>query len=683
MKRSKHKLNRQPKAQHGPLTPRRRLEVANQALAERIVADEDQTQAMLDWQTVIQASEKGDSNHYSVEPEANEAMDRLARRGLLVVNPNGTYAVTEKGKASLAQMREAIDKMSGLARTVLEQPELAGALTQEEKLALFRSGHSEAISEDMALDYKAKLAEAEKQNHFCSVCGIEFEGIGHSAAPFPGRCCKDCADSKVLPARVARMERGRDPRRIDGDRFHVGLGGAPLPVEMIAKAAISTEEETAKVGLAPGGPMVDIHGMRGERFQARDAGPLLEMAQAAGAAPEAASLGVTSKGRFGEKFEDLRHGNQIVRPNWRGPGPDEIPSMKELADGNLLPEGVAASVEKFISELRPDLMRKFYPRIYQDVGRYHSPRQCAAFLANVVAEMERIGREAAPTAYQLLMPILEPMSKRGMPAFFIAPDLLKAILLTDFLGDIDWTTLNLPYEQGMFILPKGALVNEVDGDVSMILWGRFQKGQTYAAPSPRIGPVILGNLGFTLIGLTHANGVWYDSTFNAEVRPTVQLHNLFYRETGERTPPALKTTRLDSDLTETDEEFLEKLGVVAFGTFLAMNAKPELMEQGKLLKRVQAKAGNAREFWSPNVIGPRYRLKREVPRIDRHGKFTADQARRAQGGTHASPRLHWRRGHFRNQPYGVGLRERKQIWIEPCLIGAETEEAKGAGGGGR
>lgn len=38
---------------------------------------------------------------------------------------------------------------------------------------------------------------------------------------------------------------------------------------------------------------------------------------------------------------------------------------------------------------------------------------------------------------------------------------------------------------------------------------------------------------------------------------------------------------------------------------------------------------------------------------------------------------HWRRGHWRNQPYGLGLRERKLMWIKPCLVGSVEKLKKG------
>jgi len=37
---------------------------------------------------------------------------------------------------------------------------------------------------------------------------------------------------------------------------------------------------------------------------------------------------------------------------------------------------------------------------------------------------------------------------------------------------------------------------------------------------------------------------------------------------------------------------------------------------------------------------------------------------------------HWRRGHWRNQPHGAGLKDRKLIWIKPCLVGSVDKPKK-------
>src|SRR5437899_7574028 len=78
-----------------------------------------------------------------------------------------------------------------------------------------------------------------------------------------------------------------------------------------------------------------------------------------------------------------------------------------------------------------------------------------------------------------------------------------------------------------------------------------------------------------------------------------------------------------------------------------------IIECGECTRGVKAKKGKIREaLWTPNFIGKCYRPKGML-----------------QGGHHASPSLHWRRGHKRNQRYGEGNKLVKKIWIEPMLIG--------------
>lgn len=347
---------------------------------------------------------------------------------------------------------------------------------------------------------------------------------------------------------------------------------------------------------------------------------------------------------------------------------------RELREGNaearelvqeLTGKPLGKVVERLMDEAFPDIMKAFYPRVYENTGRYPSPRACAAALVNIIAETLRYGYGRIATAYRLAMPGLAYLRERRMPMFFLAPDLMEAVLRTDFDDDIDWTKVELPYETGILMLPKGALVHPEDGEMAMLLWSRIHQGE-HAPPWPGIPSSIFPHDAFVILGLCMDKCMWYDSILTANVRPVMRLNNLFYRDSGQPAPKIVKSNFLDSDLTEKDSEFVEKMGVILFGTLLAMNARPLLVEHGKLLKHV-GKGEKAREFWSPNVIGARYKFKREVPRVV-DGQFVHAQR---EHGTHASPRMHWRRGHYRNQPVGHGRKERKTIWIEPCLIGAE------------
>jgi hypothetical protein len=49
-----------------------------------------------------------------------------------------------------------------------------------------------------------------------------------------------------------------------------------------------------------------------------------------------------------------------------------------------------------------------------------------------------------------------------------------------------------------------------------------------------------------------------------------------------------------------------------------------------------------------------------------------DAGKPQQGATGLSRRIHWRRGHWRMQPYGPESALRRRIWIKPMLVGSDA-----------
>ena len=49
----------------------------------------------------------------------------------------------------------------------------------------------------------------EMEVHCCVICGVTFTGFGNNPDPVKvkGRCCDDCNEMKVIPARLAQMKR--------------------------------------------------------------------------------------------------------------------------------------------------------------------------------------------------------------------------------------------------------------------------------------------------------------------------------------------------------------------------------------------------------------------------------------------------------------------------------------------
>jgi hypothetical protein len=56
------------------------------------------------------------------------------------------------------------------------------------------------------LSCETHLSDAGRTLPTCSICGCAYDGFGHNAAPFPGRCCDACNWTVVIPARIAQLK---------------------------------------------------------------------------------------------------------------------------------------------------------------------------------------------------------------------------------------------------------------------------------------------------------------------------------------------------------------------------------------------------------------------------------------------------------------------------------------------
>jgi hypothetical protein len=115
------------------------------------------------------------------------------------------------------------------------------------------------------------------------------------------------------------------------------------------------------------------------------------------------------------------------------------------------------------------------------------------------------------------------------------------------------------------------------------------------------------------------------------------------------------STWLNISMSATEEEFSTKATSLVFRLLLAMDAKPQLIERGKYTGK-KLRSAHQPEIWTPNVIG---------------GKYVIHRSTSAGQGGGWTLRLHWRRGHFRQQAHGPQSKLRKTVWIEPYVAGIE------------
>lgn len=128
-----------------------------------------------------------------------------------------------------------------------------------------------------------------------------------------------------------------------------------------------------------------------------------------------------------------------------------------------------------------------------------------------------------------------------------------------------------------------------------------------------------------------------------------------------RTVSSIHTVTHDFTLGDSkgdSEKFISKIVYLAVSAAMAMSSRPTLVEHGACLrkKKVNARTGklDREALWEPNFLGKTY-----------HSGIPA-------GGTHASPRAHWRCGHWAKQHYGPRPWTQDTpwnlLWREPILV---------------
>lgn len=303
-----------------------------------------------------------------------------------------------------------------------------------------------------------------------------------------------------------------------------------------------------------------------------------------------------------------------------------------------------------IDELERQYSREWpivYPRIYENTGAFHSPRELAADLLGVFLTEAR-SRETHitlgnPDAHALIGASL--LTSLRVPTFFLSRNLLEALAQTRPPETIAWTDMHLPFEAAAFIFPFGALRHANSDEMSCLWYARLRKQQIYRNPFSRsvtyeVGEDVLYFRGFlhkSLDSLMHG----YGSNTHPEIQ-AIDLSDDSDTFLGQSTEA----------LNRGDQTVLGSAISLVLGALLVMVERPQIVWRGAFNGKRSKKGA---EFWTPNIVGKNYRA------ASTHSSPPGE-------GTH--PRLHWRRGHWRNQAFGHARQQHKHLWIEPALVGA-------------
>ena len=256
---------------------------------------------------------------------------------------------------------------------------------------------------------------------------------------------------------------------------------------------------------------------------------------------------------------------------------------------------------------------------------------------------------------------MHPLIRHRVTIFFVREDFARAVAATDLPHDFTLDDLHWPLPGMVVGFPPRFMQGYVGREVCYIYAANCDAGDYHV--------VALAGCPTVTVPKDKISWQWY-AWGGGKLESFVTS---YFR--GGRVDEAITnygytdyTEVKDVDRVEADHIATDRVSALMLKLLVVLNTQQTLVEYGTCVRPQRFKHGRVkqRELWSPNLIGWHYR---------------PAQAVEAQG-THAKPRLHWRRGHVRNQPHGPGRTQRRLIWIEPFLVGmGDREEAVKVGSG--
>jgi hypothetical protein len=299
---------------------------------------------------------------------------------------------------------------------------------------------------------------------------------------------------------------------------------------------------------------------------------------------------------------------------------------------------------KWLERNEREKFKLFYPKQYNGVGGWGHPKEAAAFFTQTCIDHDKYSelnkrRELSADentnrlglANGLLIGVQ--LTKYNQPCYWITEAMFQMADKTDFPENMTLGDLNWPLPAMAFLLPAGLLVSHERESYNWIGVAKFQPKDKFGVTKE-------------LVGICSSSAV---STNN--ITQTYSINSSLASLNPEHMGNAGALEK------EKDSIFAKRILRITTNLILFMMAKPELVEKNTTEgKTVHQASMVKRNVFNPIWIGKNYQIRRVSESV----------------GTHSSPVMHYRRGHWRSQACGPGYSIRKNILIDPVLVNCEV-----------
>lgn len=316
-----------------------------------------------------------------------------------------------------------------------------------------------------------------------------------------------------------------------------------------------------------------------------------------------------------------------------------------------------------------------YPRRIVPPHGYMNPRYYAPTTASSVF-MTMTHPDMADFVKSCIFFITRKLTMLHVPTFFVGQEFAEAIWETDIESDMRSDEIVWPDEAMLFVLPEKFVMEHLGYNIPFLAMANYTKEEirgmknihvTKADGTPAAEGAINNMDGQVFMNFqwhpkTDEPGIDYISSWPvsatlARVAEELRKGPLAVM-TEEKEAMAAgvldKVGMADEDI---ERDLLCKMRDFSAKLLMAMTDEPHFIQRGLITRKAKVKHNKViEELWSPNTLGATYRHP------------YADGA-----GTHASPRLHRRRGYRRDQHYGPGNSLTKKVRIWPCWVNAKPK----------
>jgi len=379
--------------------------------------------------------------------------------------------------------------------------------------------------------------------------------------------------------------------------------------------------------------------------------------------------------------------------------------MNERA--NLCAKEWLQLIWEFAKRDYPLMAKLCYPRRIVPPNGYFNPK----WYSPLIYGLSRFWDEPAMCAQPHITGALAALQliKYGVPTYFVQPEYAQAVAQTRPPEDFRLSEIQWPLDAMLFVLPDSFIRPYFGWYIPFISVARVPAG-TYPndahlnRPSELLWAKDIGvknNMAMFHFPLLRKSlpAVDYTGAYPLHL-PLAALQEATWNDAThyeESLCPAISAWKRVDDGPQGEAERVLHRKVLTFviRLLLALTAEPAYLVDGGIQrteKRNQHNTVVRTELWNPNLLGWNYR--------------TVRPETISQGGTHASPRMHWRPGHYTYQVKGkrdqlVPVRNlprtdqgkidwdrvdpaiiqqfwntHKLIWLKPVLVSIKIEELK-------